>query len=206
MTKSIAHGRKGLTLVEMLVATSLMAMVGATTVAVLTGGMKVWQRTVDYGIQEQSALIVLNGLQMDLRNARAFSLIPFKGKSNGFSFARVRPTDFEQQDAPDGMGRISYTFDARRNVLCRSFVPLQRISRSRDERCQVLLEGVERARMEYLDYADGDDKPRWRSNWEDAGFPLAVKATISLKGERGAARTHTFLGVIPTHQSDHEAS
>ena len=71
--------RRGLTLVELLVASALMALVAGASVATLSGGFKVWQRLQALGQQSQWTEVAFDEIRRDLRNTRRFSLIPFEG-------------------------------------------------------------------------------------------------------------------------------
>ena len=106
---------RGFTLLELLVTTSLMALVGGATVASLGGGIRVWERTVKFGSRQQSVLLAFDRLRRDLQNVRRFHLVPFKGEYDAFQVAAV--------EGQDELGARGYFLDERRHLLCRSFVP-----------------------------------------------------------------------------------
>ena len=182
----------GFTLVELLVTTSLMALVGGATVAALAGGVKVWQRTVELGTSQESALITFDHLQRDLHNCRRFTPMPFDGAYDRFSMAavdRVSP----HEETPAEIGHLGYFLDEHRHLLCRSFVPYRLMGEHRlTDQCQPVLEGVMRARFSYFGTGDKGETG-WSSSWESKRLPLAVKAELTSQEPGLAATTHSFI-------------
>lgn len=173
--------RHGFTLVELLVTTSLMALVGGATVASLAGGMTVWERASAFGANDQSALIAFTRMRKDLHNARRFHPIPFDGVYDQYEFAAV------DQDDPaavgqEEIGRLGYFLDERRHLLCRSFAPYRLMKSVRlTDRCHTLLERVERIRCRYFKIDAGSGQTGWMEKWksEDAPAAVACEATLS---------------------------
>jgi hypothetical protein len=147
-------------------------------------------------------------MRRDLASARRFSLIPFNGSYDEFTFAAVRG-NAQDPSEPAELGRMGYYLDERRKLLCRSFVPY-RMQRRMDlkDACQIVLEGVSRVRFEYFGASEADADPSWDSGWDTAVLPAAVKASIIL--DRGGTRTSTEHAVVYVPASrqaaeDHDA-
>jgi len=174
---------RAFTLVEMLVATSLMALVAGTTVAALTGGLNVWQRVSGVSRHEEAALIAFSQLQRDLHNARRFTPILFEGTYDEFTFAAAESSG----DNPDGipeLGQLGYYFNQRHHTVCRSFIPyrLQRRLRMRDQ-CHAALGEIRRVRAAYFG-AGG-----WQDRWNEEELPLAVRLAVTSE----VGETNTFV-------------
>lgn len=191
---------RGVTLVELLVTVSLMALIAAATMAALTGGLKVWQRTAEYGTQQQGAVVVLERVRRDVQSARWSTLVPPKGRYDEYAFGAVGVLP-ELGDAPAELGRLGYYHDSMKRHLCRSFVPYRLMKRERlRERCQVVLEGVQRVRFRFQDAPAGGKAGRWRESWDQAALPASIRVELELtpegKAERGLPLSATF-SIIP---------
>ena len=183
--------RRGFTLVEMLITTSLMTLVAGVLMAVLSGGLRVWQRARDYGIGEQASLVAFDGMRRDFDNSRRFTLVPFKGEYDDVAFAFAETAAPGSGD-PAEIGRLAYFLDERRHLLCRSFVPYRLAGHiyPRD-RCQAVLRDVRRLRFEYFGEPEPGHGAGWSQHWDAAALPLAVKVSAELQeaGQRTAARS-----------------
>jgi type II secretory pathway pseudopilin PulG len=186
--------RHGFALVELLLATSLMALAGGAAVASLAGGLQVWGRAREMGTAQQAALITLEQLRRDLQNIRPFRPIPFEGRYDRVEFAAAERPD-DDPEAPGELGRLGYFHDGRRRTLCRSFTPYPQTRRRRlQDHCQVVLEGVSRVRFSYLGSAPtAGGAGGWQSSWEEATPPLAVRAEVSLQAAHREPSTHTTV-------------
>lgn len=182
---------KGFTLVELLVTTSLMALVGGATVGALAGGIRVWERASEFGVYRQAVLVSLAQMRRDLQNVRPFSPIPFEGTYGQLAFALVGREHLDDESPPE-LGRLGYFLDERSHVLCRSFVPYRRLKRVRlTDRCQAVLEDVTRLRLSYFGSPEGEEAVDWSGRWASPQAPLAVKVdlTVQQRGQRGASQS-----------------
>lgn len=185
----MSRTRTGFTLVELLVAVSLMGLVGATAVASLAGGLRVWRRTADVGAAQEAALIALGRIRQDLRSLQPFAPLPFEGDADQCSFPTVARVE-DAREAPRELGQLGYYVDPRDHVLCRTFVPYRLSSRQRArDRCRVALEAVSGVRFQYR-----DGTGRWTSAWDSQDVPHAVRVEIT--AGRGPAQTTLVL--LPT--------
>ena len=187
----LAH-RRGFTLVELLVTTSLLALVGGAAVAALAGGLRVWNRASEFGTQQQATLIALQRMRNDLQSFRHFHFIHFDGVYNEYAYPAVG----QEQPEADGIaeiGRVGFFLDEHQHVLCRSFVPYRRIRQVRvTDRCQAILEDVTRLRFAYFG-RQADGTVRWADQWDATSPPLAVKWDLTLQEGRKPATTQTSI-------------
>ena len=199
------EGSLGFTLVELLVTTSLMALVGGAAVAALSGGLRVWERAAETGTGQESLLIAFSQLRRDLQNVRAFKLVPFDGAYDRFTFATA---DVEHPDAtgPREVGQRGYYLDEPHHILCRAYVPYRLMRRERiTDRCRTVLEGVTRVRFSYFGTDKDSGTAGWSQHWRSTEAPIAVKAELVIQSDRRQpAATHPFiinLAVAPTHET-----
>jgi prepilin-type N-terminal cleavage/methylation domain-containing protein len=196
----------GFTLVEMLIATSLMALVAGTIVAALAGGFRVWRRASEFGSHEQASLVAFDGVRRDLHNIRRFALVPFEGVYDQFTFPAAGQ-EVSDPAAPQEIGRLGYFLDERHDLLCRSFVPYRLVKRVRPrDRCQTLLEGVQRVRFEYFGAQEHTETASWSQRWESTTPPLAIRAALVIQENGQPPTTHSFVVYLPTTSQDDEKS
>ena len=182
-----------MTLVELLVATSLMALVGSATVATLGGGMRVWERTLAFGTHQQEVLLAFERIRRDVESHRRFAPIPFEGVYNRCSVAAVE-RDPADPSGPLEVGQLGYFHDERHHRLCRSFVPYRLMQRSRlKDRCQSVLNGVTRVRIQYFGIEESG-QPAWSGDWTPTRPPWGMKVELTM--ERDRQRTATYSQVI----------
>ena len=172
-------------MVELLVTTSLMALVGGATVATFSAGMRVWERATTFGVGQQASLLALDEIRRDLQNVRRFEPLPFRGSYDRYEFATVERDRSSSAEEPAELGRLGVFLDERRGVLCRSFVPYRVARRARlTDRCQVMLEGVRRVRFRYFGTDQGRGTTDWFERWGSADPPAAVTCEITVEEHR----------------------
>jgi prepilin-type N-terminal cleavage/methylation domain-containing protein len=200
-------GTGGFTLPEMLITLSLIALLAGAVVASVAGGFRVWGRATAYGANDQAALLAFENLRRDLHNAAPFALLPFSGAYDELTFAAVG-RDPHEPDALKELGRHGYYLDEVHDVLCRSFVPyrLAREVRLKD-RCEVVLEHVQRLRLDYFGAEGETQEAAWTGGWETETAPMAVKISVTMQdGKRPATSHSTVVFLPPVGRSDDEKS
>jgi len=194
--------RQGFTLVELLVTTSLMALVGAATVGALAGGIRVWERASELGVYRQATLVSLAQMRRDLQNARMFSPVPFDGQYDRIAFASLGRERLDDEGPPE-LGRLGYFLDERSQIFCRSFVPYRLMKRVRlTDQCQPVLEGVTRLRFSYFGSLEEDGAADWSNRWTASRAPLAIKVDLTVQ-QRGRLPTQqstviSLIGATPS--------
>ena len=195
---------RGFTLLEMLITISLMALVAGAVVASVAGGFRVWRRVAVYGVHEQASLLAFEGLRRDLHSAMPFKLVPFSGAYDEMTFAAVGRNPHEP-DAVKELGREGYYLDAVHDVLCRSFAPYRRSDEVRlKDRCEVVLEHVQRLRFDYFGAEQGTQEAAWTQSWDAKTAPMAVKMSVTLQDGREPATSHSTVVFLPAVGSNSE--
>ena len=192
---------RGLTLVELLVTTSLMALVGGAAVSALAGGVRVWERAKALGTQEESVLVAARWIERDLHNVRHSTLVPFEGMYNSWSFGIADRRNRDDAQAPKELGRVGYFLQSHEHVLCRSFVPYQLMHEARlGSHCQSVLEGVSTIRVKYYGVDPERGSLGWSEHWKAVAPPLAVRVDVDPMGRTQEAPKHTFVISLALHQ------
>ena len=193
----------GFTLIEMLVSLSLLSAVSATAVAVLSSGVRVWQRAGGGAWQTQHVQLAWEEFQRDVRQARHFSLLPVAGRSDSVAFASLVDVDTLDDQrrliTHTELGRIGYYADLTHRMLCRSSVPFREADRRRlRDACSPVLMNVRRIRLRYY----GTDPDRggtdWFESWESPQLPLAIRLDVQQEDAAGRRTTHSLTVRLPT--------
>ncbi len=107
---------KGFTLVELLISSLLMAMIGLVLTAAFSSGLKVYERAKSLETDLLTLLLIEEKIEKDIRNTFLFSLIPFQGNEKKISFAGlVGPGRFP--------GKVSYFADDKNNFFRQELLP-----------------------------------------------------------------------------------
>ncbi len=99
---------KGFSLIELLVAASLAAVLGLAVVATFAAGFKAYSQLKHADLARADVLLSCRKIEKDLKNTFYFSGIPFTGDKDRLSFAGFI------HGGPE-IGRITYSFDARKD-------------------------------------------------------------------------------------------
>lgn len=169
----------GFSLIELLVAISLIALVGGTVTALVTAGGRVWARVRAHGTHAAWTETIFEQVRRDVHRARRFSEIPFKGTYEEVSFPVLISSETEDGTPYEQLGRLGYYFDSYHRQLCRSEQSYLLIRRTRmRESCEPVLTGVERVRFRYYALNADLHAYEWSTGWDAQEPPLAVKMEI----------------------------
>ena len=200
---------KGFTLVEMMLVAGILAIIGLTIVATFSGGLKIFYRMESYNTVKADALISLDKLERDLRNAFPYEGIEFIGSSRKVTFPGLIKRFNSKGLAEESPGAISYYLDdsGRTKALSKEEKRYtQAIKKEGAEKGPITrLAAIENLTFKYYSYDPESDAYSWVSVWdktediedEEEGkkpkqenvplkdrkekFPLGVKIEISYK-------------------------
>ena len=188
----------GFTLVELLVTTSLMALVGGVTVGGLSGGFRVWERAGQFEAKHQAAVLVAaEQFRRDVRNVRRFAPVGFAGAYDQYAFPAVEDAE-PGDERPAELGRRGYFLDERHHRLCRAFTPYPQVEHERlRDRCQTVMEDVTRVRFSYFGKDPDSGAVQWLERWDAPRPPLAVQAELTMQTAGGAPVSRPIFVTIP---------
>jgi len=180
MTLKRIAARRAMTLVELLITMALSALVLATVIATLAGGLSLWERLQGQGRQSQWVQVAFDQIRRDLHNVQRFQRIPFEGTYEEVSFPAMISSEGAEGERVVELGAVRYYMDSTQRRLCRSQAAYRHLRDARArETCAPVLQGVERLRMTYY-LADREHETfRWVEHWSAPEVPLAVKMQIS---------------------------
>lgn len=178
------HTPDGFTLLELLVAGALIAVVATVVAGAFAAGFRVWQRAVETGDEE--AVVTLELMQKDLRNTVPFRLIPFQGSQTRVEIPAlvVAPVGGNGREQ---LGSIRYEFGAASHALDRVVRWFPSPEQEQEKR-ETLMDAVESLRFVYGETGEGSGGGlAWGNDWIGrTNIPAAVKVEMQFKtgGER----------------------
>ena len=171
----------GFTLLELLLAAALIAVVMGVIASVFSGGIRVWRQGEDETQKNQAFRFFRYKLGRDLRNAVPFPPIPIEGEKETFRLVL-------EETAPKGgsptLVEVRYRVEATgqgQQLTRDSFFLL-----TGEEKKEVLLEEIPQIQFFYLS-KDEEGKLLWREKWAAASGvdrPRWVKVEILLEKEQ----------------------
>ena len=197
MCRIAFRAKGGFTLIEILVVTSILALVIGVIVACLASGIRVWQTARNLTGMGGPALIDVAIFERDLSRAIPFYGIPFSGEGTKVSFAAIIDPSGAVSNGESAMsgaiGTIQYSYDRNRRALQRKQWPYPR-PEPPDSTAEELTGGVEGWILQYCAWPDAnrlkgaapDPNLTWDYVWSNpTNIPGAIRLEISLM--RGAS-------------------
>ncbi|HTL48649.1 MAG TPA: prepilin-type N-terminal cleavage/methylation domain-containing protein [Verrucomicrobiae bacterium] len=190
--------QKGFTLIEVLIAMVIVAVILAGLVASFQTGLAAFKRSEDYLAAGREREVFYLQLEQELRNAVPVSLYPFLGRPDRISFpARLRR--YTPKGPEEGLYLIEYQF--RNGQLMRRETPLKKEGlRETEAAAETLFEGLREGRFSFLTLAESGPA-RWNGAWGGdiyPGLPRGVQVELSggSFGGRGGHKTLLPQGVL----------
>lgn len=166
--------RKGFSLIEVLIAATLLSLAGAGIYSGISHAVRMRRAIYEMSVFHDPIQIFWEQTGKDLRNAVALRDYRFIGKSDEMIFPVLRSST--------DLFRVRYF--VKEGALFRSEekLPEKFVRETPLEECQ--LKGLTKCRFEY-GYLDEEEKLVFRPDWSDDpyfGIPEVVKVEVTLKG------------------------
>ena len=188
---------QGFTLMEMLLVTSLIAVIAIAVFGAFSNGLKVWARGVVLG-HEGDMAIGVDKISEDLRSILSISSIPFKGTQMRMSFPAVvfTPADVRgsraKEEIIDQVGAIEYRFEPGEGLIYRRQANYGQALKKQWGKDQVIAVGVEDLRFVY--YFPGD-KGFLRNSHVEGKIPAGVFLQVRLKSDVEGHYLNRFIAI-----------
>jgi general secretion pathway protein J len=187
---------RGFTLLELLIAMTLLGLLAGLLFGGLNFGIRVWEKG-DTELEKMAELQIAQGLirrlisralLSDLAEGEDDDAATFEGTADALRFVGPAPA----QSLPGGIYRLSIRADdvSGKSRLVMSWWlldPNEREPRAaEDENVVVLVENIMDVSFAFFGAADEDADSRWRDRWEDMpGLPLLVRIDVTFpEGDR----------------------
>lgn len=169
--KSNRGGARGFTFVETLVVVALASVIGASILSSFMMGMRVWKRAAGPDLSRRKAVLALERLSRDARNAFDYPPIGFFGEEGVLTLANI---------AQDRVWNITYAYVAADRAFTRTASAL---GSNETVKPQKIIPEVKDLVFSYYGYNNATQafefQPAW--NYTASGIPLAVRVDVILE-------------------------
>jgi len=181
--------RKGFTLLELLLAVSIFAVISIAVYSTFNAGMNVWRRVSATSLHEKRRVLKIEKLKKELRQSFVFKEkeITFIGGNNQLSFPVIIGSRIK---------KAVYSYDPSRRALLKGIGDLSEIADARDEsgkwmpEMSVFVENVDNVTFSYFNFDLTKGVYSWADKWENkAGLPAAVRCNITFPENETFAET-----------------
>lgn len=189
--------QKGFTLLELLVAISLLGMAAIIVLSLFSKGIDVWEEAKFKSPLEYNAVLFLEEMEKEIKNCADFSEIGFLGESADFAFpSYIKKYDQELAVTQEKIGCVKYRFDEEKKSVYKY--------RAVYPDCLVeslfisikMLDSVETFRLEYGSLNE-ENKISWAGTWQkEQGKPKAVKIILRINLGEKTGKTYDFEKVV----------
>jgi len=192
----------GFTLLETVVALTLLAAMLAMLFAGLRMGIRAWEAGSGRGDRADQVLLTWSFVRKELSAAFPWRFkdplavkLAFKGERERLRFVSMRPAEI----GGGGLAFVSFEFERARGsasvgrlVMRRAFAAAANVDFSSVEEAErfTLLEGVSEAHFEYFGSENDTATPSWSDRWE---FPQRLPSHVRLEVKLGEERLPPML-------------
>jgi len=172
----------GFTLIEVLLAASLVAFIGIAIYTCLNSGIQTMKRLTRPLAEEDRALF-FEKIKQELGNAFPYSSIRFEGNEERFSFpTRVKAP--EELGGELGIGEVIYSYHSGENAFMRQQFNLNQVYEDDGDKPVAIMKNILSLRFLYYFYAKEDQQYVWLEEWDpdenEGALPLAVRMEFKI--------------------------
>jgi hypothetical protein len=186
--------RKSLTLMEILITTAILSLVGVAIYSTFANGLAIWKRANIINRGGNNLRLALEKINSEIRNTYNFSQIPFEGKREFISFPALIQGEKDLRYRP---GQISYIFDPGEGALFKEKKSYSQIYQDKPVKRELAIEGLKDIIFSFCYLDSVSETYRWKDDWnpeEQDSLPKAVKIEFIL--EKGSGKKSEFIRTI----------
>lgn len=181
--------QRGFTLMEMLLAVTILAMAMASIGTVFSMGLQIWKRTQGGGAPEKKLALAFEKMSVEVRQIpKTLGLkdVEFESKSTEFQFPSY-VAGFNSKGEPTFQyGRVTYKWNASDQELCREVEDAHALYEKNKAECKPLAGKIQKLQFKYWLYDGMAGSFSWKDTWslsESKLLPAAVKVSAELVSE-----------------------
>ena len=199
-SEKVREKTRGFTLVETLLVISLMAMVSVSVFRVFLNGVRIWERSERFYVEEDLA-IFLDMIGQDFRNSVDYSLFNFKGIGSKISFPSIIKVRADQKVSGDDvlyvdqLGMVEYYYDSLTKGIYKRKANYGQASKKRYGKERLLVKPVRSLRFLY--YFFNEDGQRESKSFIDGESPDAIQIEVEIPESTGRYRKLKKLVLLP---------
>lgn len=188
---------KGFTFIELVIVSSVLAIVMLAIYSSFISGMRLWERSKNLSQHERKAIIGLEKFSSQLRQAIDFPSIGFNGTKNILSFPLILKEKEEGRTAEE-IVKVTFEFDPGNKSLKKSIERYKDIlseGEGKKVKTEVFLVGIEDVVFAYY-YFDVSRPVPWTEEWAaEAEKPIPMAVKITIKTRDGSKTATIFIPV-----------
>ena len=182
----------GMTLIELLITMTILAVISTAIYASLNSGLKIWKR-INQQLVHEDLDIFFDRFGHDLRNCARFAGISFTGTQERVEFPTILPSPHFGGDV---IGRITYAYDQQAKTLIRVQQDFSQIHSGEEPSKTQPIPDLGLVKFRYYVYDKETKEYSWREDFLEGDFPLAVRIELEL-GNGPQAQNFTRTVGIP---------
>lgn len=189
------------TLVELILVSAILSVVGIAVYTALSSGIRVWKRINQESPQEDVSIFFAK-MSHDLRSLVKHSTVSFSGGPDSISFSTFIVSETEEGMKRD-LGMVSYRFEKGKDAISREQSNYSQVYLSEPGPARLLLRGVDSLTFRYYCYDPENEEYIWLDAWNadeappgvkvDESLPISVKVEIGLDGYQD----EKFCAIVP---------
>ncbi|MBP7216784.1 MAG: type II secretion system protein [Candidatus Omnitrophica bacterium] len=176
----MAKKQRALTLIELLLVVALVAIIGIALFSTLRNGIDIWRRFLQ-PLPQQDLVLAFDRFSQDIKNAVAFSSLPFTGDRQQVNIATVVRNPLLKVQ---GVGQVSYIFDDAHGALLREEKDFSHLYSRGQGIVRPVASGLSMVRFEYYFYDAARKEFVWLNQWNQGKLPLAVRMYATLDDDQ----------------------
>ena len=184
-SKSSLQKTSGFSLLELLLAASLVPLISFVIFSNISSGLRLW-RALNESVLEEDPVLFRQKVGADFDRAFFFSPIPFSGETERVAFASTVDSPPEL-GGELGIGQVSIFFDASKKVLVKQEANWSDLYKEAPGRTRILLQGVHSFHIQYFSFDALEDAYLWMDEWDPTKKHLPLAARFICEMENGAS-------------------
>jgi prepilin-type N-terminal cleavage/methylation domain-containing protein len=177
----IRKNKLGFSLIELLLVTAMLGIVSLAIFSTFNNGFKIWQK-INKSLVEEDLGIFFDKFAQDLSNCLKNSSIPFTGDQHKL----VIPTLVSSSRLKSRtVGQATYSYDRQSGWLTRQANDFSQCYSHQEDNPIALLKDIEFLKFEYYYFDLQKQEHIWKEEWQEMGFPLAVRVSLKLNDSTG---------------------
>ena len=182
--------QKGFTLMEVIIAATLFAVIISSAYGIFSMGIQIWRRTQGRSLEDRRIILAFERMGRDIRQCLRLPeqseglgkrVLTFQGDATSFEIPGFVQFVNKRKQEMIQPGTIRYEWDRSKNSLCRQALSTTDHYLRRSPDCAVIAGAIKKARFEYLMYNTFTKGYSWYDDWKsDDGLPQAIKVTIEM--------------------------
>jgi prepilin-type N-terminal cleavage/methylation domain-containing protein len=186
--------KRGLTLIEILITSAILSLVGVAIYSTFANGLAIWKRANIINQGGNNLRLSLEKINSEIRNTYNFSQIPFEGGREFISFPALIQDEKDLHYRP---GQISYIFDPGEGALFKEKRSYSQIYQDKPGKKKIAIEGLKDIVFSFCYFDSVSETYRWKDDWEaeeQDSLPKAVRIEFIL--ENGSGQKSEFIRTI----------